>query len=173
MDILEQALTLELKACRHDLDKVMQFFSRKPLTKREEESFVRFALQYLYQLEEQDSYSVIAGLLRWLHDYGTPDILPELEKIKPILPPRKGLRDYRIDASELIAHLQKKAAGICECKNKIDFGTSPHIDMFEIVSCVVHSEEYYSEYVVRCKRCSSEYKGREEEGYHYPVYRWN
>lgn len=107
-----------------------------------------------------------------LTNYGDGSALPRLRAVRPRLRPRIAMRDWRFEVDRVVTVLEARAAGRCECAAEAAHGApvwGPNWAVEEETS----PEPYVLRRIVRCTRCGRRWTVLEEDGYHYPLFRWD
>ena len=98
------------------------------------------------------------------------DALPILQSKLPLLPARKGFRDYRDDVRKACRELESIVAGRCPCRSA---SGSPESRSEMIVGQHwVDQKAYTEEYRVYCSICGRRFRVRKDSNYHHSRYRW-
>ncbi|MBX9852602.1 MAG: hypothetical protein K2X86_12720 [Cytophagaceae bacterium] len=156
----------------HSADEVDKFFKKIQSEEKNSEVLSSFALQTMKVFQAEQGYLTAYYCYRILSDHCKPEIIGDVKKIREGLPPLPGLRDYRTDYDELLALLENRAKGKCDCTVKTKYNTSPSDALFKIESQQSDQETYSTSYEVICKKCGQKWNVTEDSGYHYPVFGW-
>jgi hypothetical protein len=98
--------------------------------------------------------------------------LERLRAVRPGLPARKGLRDWRVEASRAIDVIQARVSGTCTCAAEAARGAPVYGEQWAVDSERVDTDEYCVHTTVRCTRCQSRWSVRRDDSYHYPTFAW-
>lgn len=135
-------------------------------------ALARAALHALETMKAQDSISLGMTACEALRVHGGKAELERLRAVRPKLPARIGLRDWRLEASRALAVIEARAAGSCTCAAEAARGAPVYGDEWQVESERVEVEEYCTYMIVRCTRCDSRWSVRRDDGYHYPTFAW-
>jgi DNA-binding GntR family transcriptional regulator len=128
------------------------------------------SLRLLETLVDADGFlDMVATEILTAH--GDPSALPRLRAVRPRLRPRVALRDWRFEVDRLMDVLEARAANRCACAAEAAHAVPPrgaHWTVEEESS----PEPYLTRRRVRCGRCGRSWTVVEEDGYHYPIFRW-
>lgn len=130
------------------------------------------ALLALETMEPDDSISLGMSACEVLRVHGAASELERLRAVRPTLPMRKGLRDWRLEASRAIDVMQARAAGSCTCAAEAARGAPVYGEQWAVESERVDHDEYCVTITVRCTRCQRRWSVRRDDGYHYPTFAW-
>lgn len=106
-----------------------------------------------------------------LRRHGGADEAEALQRIRGALPPRKGLRDWRVEADRARSVMLSRGDGGCTCAAEARHGAPVHGDQWQVESERVDHAQYGVVSTVRC-RCGRRWQVLRHDGYHYPVFRW-
>jgi hypothetical protein len=154
-------------------DAVVRFFKNLYIQKGEEKIYVEFALQVMENFKAEQGFLVAHYCGKLIEEYDDGSSIERVKKIRNNLPALSGLRDYRVDYDLLISILNSIIKGECICISKTQGNTSPYEELYNITSSNIVQAQYTTYYIVECKKCLSQFEVQEEQGYHYPIYRWN
>lgn len=130
------------------------------------------ALLALETMGGDDPTSLGMSACEVLRVHGSVSELPRLRAVRPKLPARKGLRDWRLEASRAIDVIDARASGSCTCAAEAARGAPVHDEQWRIESEKVDRDQYCVDLVVRCTRCESRWTVRRDDGYHHPTFAW-
>jgi len=153
-------------------DDITDFFVRLMDQETDPQILNSFALSVMTTFTADKGYLVAYYCCRILINHGTPDLLEDILPIRRQLPPLPGLRDYRVDYSELVDVLTAKSRGICACIPRSQYNTSPRDPMYAIQKENAERNDFTTIYLVDCRRCGTPWKVTEETSYHYPLFHW-
>lgn len=130
------------------------------------------ALLALETMGPADSISLGMSACEVLRVHGGAGELERLRAVRPMLPARKGLRDWRIETSRAIHIIHARVAGSCTCAAEADCGAPVYGAQWAVESERVDHDEYCVYMIVRCTRCGSRWTVRQDDSYHYPTFAW-
>lgn len=107
-----------------------------------------------------------------LRRHGTTVEGARLKAIKPQLPARRALRDWRLEATRALAVIDARAAGECTCVAEARHGGPVVAPTLTVLSEEVDVSQYAVVMQVSCT-CGRHWKVNRQEGYHYPVFYWS
>lgn len=128
------------------------------------------ALRLLASRTDADGFLDMVAV-ELVSSHGDPSALPRLRAMRPRLRPRVALRDWRFEVDRLIDALEARAAQRCTCGSEAAHGVPPRGPQW-IVEDSASPEPYVTRSLVRCTRCGRRWVVLEEDGYHYPIFRW-
>jgi hypothetical protein len=160
-------------AVLHTPDEIKNFFDRLSDQEKDPKVLSAFALAVMGGFTADIGYLVAYYCCNILINHGTPDMLQDIMKIRRMLPLLPGIRDYRMDYSELVDVLTAKSKGMCACIPRSRYNTSPRNPSYAIQQETSGKNEYETFYLVDCMHCGNSWKVTEENGYHYPLFHWS
>ncbi len=107
-----------------------------------------------------------------LRRFGGSVHLERLRALRPHLPTRRGLRDWRTDADFALAMMEARADGQCTCSVVAARGGSGAGEQWAVERESVDRARYCSIREVRCTGCGSRWRVTRDDSYHYPVFTW-
>lgn len=131
------------------------------------------AVLALQTMADGDPTSLGMSACEALRIHGGAAQIEPLQALRPSLPARSGLRDWRVDAGQALEVMRTRAAGECTCKTEAAGGAAVYGEQWEVESEEVDRERYCVDMEVRCTRCGSRWSVVREDGYHYPMFRWS
>jgi len=131
------------------------------------------ALAALEAMAEDDPTSLGMSACEALRRCGGQAQLEALRALRPKLPPRKGLRDWRVDADHAIAVIAARVAGDCTCAAEAERGAAYYGEQWQVEEERSDPASYCTRASVRCKSCGARWSVRRDDGYHYPVFSWS
>lgn len=135
-------------------------------------ALARAALHALETMQAGDPTSWGMSACEALRVHGGEAELERLRAVRPRLPARTGLRDWRLEASRAIDVIAARAAGECTCAAEASRGAPVYGDQWQVEGERVDVEGYCVYITVRCTRCERRWSVRREDGYHYPTFAW-
>ncbi len=126
------------------------------------------ALQLLERLDGRASVSVMMMCAEMLRVHGDPGMLLRLRAVRGRLPTFPGLRDWRADVDRAIAVIDTRQTDRCRCDAESE--GVPDREVFALA--VIAREPCLITMRAVCRTCAREFVVVEEEGYHFPLFRW-
>lgn len=173
-----EALREELSAARRLGDAAVGSFLAG-LARRDADgtALVEFALRTMEGFAAADGFLVADGCRRLLFALGGPAQATRVRAFLPSLPsvagPFEGIaRDYRPDYYELVAVLEGRGQGVCDCRLRARFGPPPEEAFYETLRQSPHPDVTGCLYDVRCRSCGMDWVVEADFSYHYPHCRW-
>ena len=99
---------------------------------------------------------------------GEPGMLLRLRAVRGRLPTFPGLRDWRADVDRAIAVIDTRQTDRCRCDAESE--GAPDREVFALA--VIAREPCLITMRAVCRTCAREFVVVEEEGYHFPLFRW-
>ncbi|TNE92818.1 MAG: hypothetical protein EP330_00085 [Deltaproteobacteria bacterium] len=130
------------------------------------------ALLALESMADDDPTSLGMSACDALRRHGGADHLERLATVRPRLPARSGLRDWRVDADHAHDAMAARGSGGCTCAAEARHGAAPYGDAWVVEHQQPDPERYCTDYRVRCAACGRHWSVRREDGYHYPIFAW-
>lgn len=127
-------------------------------------------LQLLERLDGRASVSVLMMCAETLRVHGEPGMLLRLRAVRGRLPTFSGVRDWRADVDRAIAEIGTRQSDGCRCVAVRAGEGAPDGEVF--VVAVVAREPCLITMRALCRTCAREFVVVEEEGYHFPMFRW-
>ena len=134
---------------------------------------VEFAIRVMESFRAEDGFLVAEGCRRILLARAGPAEGDRVRSIRSALPPLEGAlggRDYRADWDQLVALVEGRGRGACDCEIRSSFGPPPHDPAYEIVKETPSPAG--SIYRVRCRACGKDWEVEVDLSYHYPHAYW-
>jgi len=130
------------------------------------------AILALETMGPEDPISLGMSACEVLREHGGASELERLRTVRPRLPARVALRDWRLEASRAIDVIAARVAGSCTCAAEAARGAPVYGEQWAVESERVDHDEYCVYMKVRCTRCESRWSVRRDDGYHYPTFAW-
>ncbi len=131
------------------------------------------ALLALETMGPDDPTSLGMSACDALRLHGIEAQLDRLRRVRPVLPARTGLRDWRVEASRALEVIEARVSGTCTCAAEAAAKAGVYGEQWRIEDETVDAEHYCVRMKVRCTHCESLWSVRREDGYHYPLFAWS
>ncbi len=131
------------------------------------------ALLGLEQMSESEPTSLGMSACDALRRHGDGQHLHRLQELRPHLPARKGLRDWRVDADRARDVLVARHQGKCTCTVDARHRAPVPGEQWTITSEHTDRQRYCVVYDVRCRQCGAQWQVERDDSYHYPTFRWS
>ena len=121
----------------------------------------------LETMAEGDPTSLGMSACQALRRHGGQDQLERLIAVRPKLPQRKGMRDWRRDADHATEVVRARAAGVCTCAAEAAGGASYDDPQWQVAE---HDD--YIRVTATCTACGRRWSVERQDGYHFPRFSW-
>lgn len=95
-----------------------------------------------------------------------------LRAVRHRLPAVRALRDWRLEADRALSVIDARTAGRCACEAEARHGVPIAGPAWQVEHEEVDHAGYAINHRVRCAACGRRYRVVQQEGYHYPIFRW-
>jgi len=130
------------------------------------------AIKALETMGDDDPTSLGMSACDALRVHGSGTLVERLRAVRPGLPPRRGLRDWRVDADRALEVIEARAKGVCTCSAEASRGAPVYGNQWKVESESTDRERYCVIFEVRCTLCGTRWRVRREDSYHYPISSW-
>lgn len=130
------------------------------------------AITALETMGEDDPTSLGMSACEALRRHGSGAMIERLRAIRPELPARRGLRDWRGDADHALCVMEARATGSCTCSAEASRGAPVAGEQWKIESQSRDHARVSTILQVRCTVCGTQWSVRRAEDYHYPIFSW-